>query len=68
MINASFNLSIVVCLDLPAGGVAVGGVGAGKTETVKGLARAAGQYLATLTCTADTPAQVPDLGGECQGR
>ncbi|XP_047493549.1 dynein heavy chain, cytoplasmic-like [Penaeus chinensis] len=38
-------------------GAAVGGVGGGKTETVKGVARAAGQHLAMLTCSDRTPAQ-----------
>ncbi|XP_042865646.1 uncharacterized protein LOC122249110 [Penaeus japonicus] len=38
-------------------GVAVGSVGGGKTETVKGVARAAGQHLAMLTCSDRTPAQ-----------
>ncbi|KAK4320548.1 hypothetical protein Pmani_008612 [Petrolisthes manimaculis] len=38
-------------------GVAVGAVGEGKTETLRGLSRAAGQHLASLTCSAHTPAQ-----------
>ncbi|KAK4328019.1 hypothetical protein Pmani_001493 [Petrolisthes manimaculis] len=38
-------------------GVAVGAVGEGKTETLRGLSRAAGQHLASLTCSARTPAQ-----------
>lgn len=41
-----------------AGGVAVGGVGGGKTETVCEVARAAGQFMATLTCSPNTSAQV----------
>ncbi|XP_045138472.1 uncharacterized protein LOC123520325 [Portunus trituberculatus] len=39
-------------------GVAVGGVGAGKTETVWEVARAAGQFMATLTCSPNTSVQV----------
>ncbi|KAK3880037.1 hypothetical protein Pcinc_015424 [Petrolisthes cinctipes] len=38
-------------------GVAVGEVGEGKTETLRGLSRAAGQHLASLTCSDRTPAQ-----------
>ncbi|KAK8381897.1 hypothetical protein O3P69_015122 [Scylla paramamosain] len=38
-------------------GVAVGGVGGGKTETVWEVARAAGQFMATLTCSPNTSAQ-----------
>ncbi|XP_066941288.1 dynein axonemal heavy chain 6-like [Macrobrachium rosenbergii] len=38
-------------------GVVVGGVGAGKTETLKCVARLVGQYLASFNCSMYTPVQ-----------